>query len=136
MCMSELKAIHDIHRRFCSGPKPFARILTIYIEESSDGQGALNSVKPVKNHHRNIEERVAAANRMIRETGWTAGEVICDSMKNEALERYEAFPERLLIIQDGIVVHEGGKGPIVMVRYDPRGQCYFSFVHFPYLFYL
>lgn len=126
--MSELTAIHEIYRRFCSGNKPFAKMVTIYIEESSDGYG-WNHVKPIRDHHRNIEERVTAANRLINETGWKAGEIICDSMKNQALERYEAFPERLLIVQDGIVVHDGGKGPIFGVRYNPTGNDqFFCFV--------
>jgi phage terminase Nu1 subunit (DNA packaging protein) len=34
-------------------------------------------------------------------------------MANEAVTRYDAHPERILIIQNGRVVHQGGDGPLV-----------------------
>ena len=59
-----------------------------------------------------------AANRFIAEVKFK-GEVICDSMKNEALDRYNAHPERICIVQNGLLVHTGGKGPLVF--YDIEG---------------
>ena len=47
------------------------------------------------------------------------GEVVCDSMTNEGLYKYNAHPERLCIIIDGIVVHQGGNGPLLF--YDVKG---------------
>jgi hypothetical protein len=125
MCMNELNSIHEIYHRYCSASSqapPFARMLTIYIQESSDGSAAFNTTKPVKGFHKTIHDRVNAATKFIKETEWTAGEIVCDSMTNEALERYEAHPERLLIVQNGRIVHDGGKGPIIMLRYDPQGK--------------
>lgn len=119
--MEKLDEIHEIYRDYCSGSQPLARFLMIYIEESSDGKGSLNSAKPISDFHYNLSDRLAAANRFVEETGWTAGEVVCDTMKNEALYYYDAHPERIIIIQDGIVVHDGGKGPVAMVHYDLEG---------------
>ena len=47
------------------------------------------------------------------------GEVVCDSMTDEGLYTYNAHPERLCIIIDGIVVHQGGAGPLLF--YDVKG---------------
>eukprot|EP01035_Chromulina_nebulosa_P017209 gene17209-22730_t len=38
-------------------------------------------------------------------------EVISDSMKNEVYENYDSWPERLYIIEKGIIVYQGGMGP-------------------------
>jgi hypothetical protein len=40
-------------------------------------------------------------------------------MFNDVLLRYNSHPERICIINNGIVVHEGGKGPLVF--YDIEG---------------
>jgi hypothetical protein len=45
------------------------------------------------------------------------GEVLCDTMSNEVMNRYDAHPERLCIVQDGVVVHYGGN-PYKLVRSD------------------
>ena len=58
-----------------------------------------------------------AANRFVKEVKFP-GEVICDSMKNEALDRYNAHPERICIVQNGLLVHTGGKGPLVFYDID------------------
>jgi hypothetical protein len=87
-----------------------------YVASASDGCG-LNSAKPIKNHHKTISDRVAAANCMIKDLNFV-GEVICDSMANEVLSHYHAHPERILIIQDGRIVHIGGAGPLVFYDID------------------
>ncbi len=63
-------------------------------------------------HHRSLAERVAAANRFVKDCNFQ-GEVVCDSMANEAVDRFDAHPERILIIEKGVVVHKGGKGPLI-----------------------
>jgi hypothetical protein len=40
-------------------------------------------------------------------------------MANEVLTRYNAHPERICIVQNGTLVHVGGKGPLVF--YDIEG---------------
>lgn len=46
------------------------------------------------------------------------GEVVCDTMRNEAMTRYNAHPERICIVLDGVLVHTGGKGPLVFYDID------------------
>jgi hypothetical protein len=81
-----------------------------------NGKGKLNGHKPVTGHHKTLSDRVTAANRMIKEIAFP-GEVFCDTMANEVMLRYDAHPERLCIVQDGIVVHYGGN-PYKLVRSD------------------
>ncbi len=83
-----------------------------------NGGKIVNSGKPILSHHRSLSERVAAANRFVKECDFQ-GEVVCDSMANEVMERFDAHPERLLIIEKGVVVHKGGKGPLLF--YDIEG---------------
>eukprot|EP01034_Spumella_vulgaris_P022839 gene22839-29013_t len=93
-------------------------MLTIYIEEASDGKGVLNSSKPIGDFHRSLADRVSAANRFVDEKDFKC-EVVCDTMKNEVQERYNSHPERICIIQHGRIVHAGGAGPFVL--YDIEG---------------
>lgn len=65
-----------------------------------------------------MDDRLNAANRFVKEVPFP-GEVLCDSMANEVLKRYNAHPERICIVQNGILVHVGGKGPLVY--YDIEG---------------
>jgi hypothetical protein len=64
-------------------------------------------MKPVAHLHKTIADRRAAAKRLIAETE-TFGEVICDSMRDDALERYFAFPDGISVVLDGVLVHDGG----------------------------
>lgn len=60
--------------------------------------------------HRNISERIQAAKLFVEELK-IPFEVVCDSMNNDVYECYDSFPERLFIIEKGIVVYVGGYGP-------------------------
>jgi hypothetical protein len=64
---------------------------------------------PIYNH-KSLEDRLEAARRLQTEIDYP-GEIVCDSMKNEAAKRYRGMPQRLYIVQDGFVVYHGGKGP-------------------------
>ncbi len=44
---------------------------------------------------------------MIKEKNFL-GEVVVDTMDNEVLDRYDCHPERICIIHDGRIVHDGG----------------------------
>lgn len=94
--------------------------------EAIDGKGFCNKTKPIKDHHRTLEDRLLAANRFVKETGFHAGDVVIDSMKDEMCYSYDAHPERLLVIQDGRVVHDGGNGGgafgLGLIRYDCKGN--------------
>lgn len=104
--MSRKDQVRDLYRRFCEGPNAVARMLTIYVQEASDGYGT-NSMKPISHFHKNIDDRIAAAHRMCRETE-IFGEVLCDSMADDMLEKYLAFPDGISVVLNGVVVHEGG----------------------------
>ncbi len=39
-------------------------------------------------------------------------------MANDMIHRFDAHPERLLIIEKGLVVHKGGKGPLLFYDID------------------
>ncbi len=65
-----------------------------------------------------MEDRLHAANRFVTEVQFK-GEVVCDTMRNEVLTRYNAHPERICIVQNGLLVHVGGAGPLVF--YDIEG---------------
>ncbi len=39
-------------------------------------------------------------------------------MANDMIHRFDAHPERLLIIEKGVVVHKGGKGPLLFYDID------------------
>jgi hypothetical protein len=54
---------------------------------------------------------------MIAEVGYR-GEVLCDTMENQVLHRYNAHPERICIVHNGVLVNVGGKGPLVFYDID------------------
>lgn len=47
---------------------------------------------------------------MIQNTNFP-GEAVCNSMAGEVEARFGAWPERLYILQNGVVVYQGGLGP-------------------------
>lgn len=102
-----------IFRQYCSGPKPLARFYTIYIEEAHAIDEWFLPEAPSKaciKVHKTIEDRIQAAKNFIKYTNCQF-ELVCDTMKAEANRRYDAWPERLYIILNGIVVYKGGYGP-------------------------
>jgi hypothetical protein len=70
------------------------------------GAGIGRDVKLAKR----LDDRISAAKRFVRELDYPI-EVVCDSMVDEVVNKYEAFPERLYIIENGVVVFKGGRGP-------------------------
>jgi hypothetical protein len=106
----------DIFEHYCKGDKAVARMLTIYIEEAHprdewwlpDSPEA--SGKRCVYVHKTIDERLAAARRFIEGNSFPI-ELVCDTMKGEVYDRYQAWPERLYIILNGVVVYRGGEGP-------------------------
>jgi hypothetical protein len=115
--------MRDIVSNYCdpnsSKDKPLvARFLTIYIDEAHardewwlpDSPEARDGGKACIYNHRNLDDRMAAAKAMIKNTGFP-GELVCDTMAGQAMDRFSAWPERLFIIVDGVVVYKGGPGP-------------------------
>jgi hypothetical protein len=128
----------DICHHYCrngGGGVQVARFLTIYIEEAHardewwlpDSQGG----KACISNHTCIEDRLVTAERFVRDFGFDS-ELVCDSFANDVNDRFAAWPERLFIIQNGVVVYEGGYGPFdyklaevkdwLSARFGLRGQ--------------
>eukprot|EP01038_Epipyxis_sp_PR26KG_P013308 gene13308-17830_t len=95
--------------------QPCIKLLTIYIEEAhaqDDWKLPKFLDHPGKDivMHKSINDRIQAAKRFVVEQSYPI-EVVCDSMNNEAMERFNSIPERLYIIENGQVVYAGGRGP-------------------------
>ncbi|XDV49267.1 hypothetical protein PO909_018549 [Leuciscus waleckii] len=59
--------------------------------------------------HKNLEERLAAAQTLVKEDPLCP--VVVDEMTNITASKYGALPERLYVIQSGKVIYQGGIGP-------------------------
>ena len=70
---------------------------------------AANGDAPLTTHHC-MADRLQAANLFVTRKHIESS-VYVDSMENEVLDRYQAWPERLYVVQDGVVVYVGGIGP-------------------------
>jgi hypothetical protein len=114
----------EIINHYCVGDAAVASMLTVYIEEAHasdhwhlpEAPDVLtgDAIIPV---HQQIEDRIAAAMKFVDKKKFT-GELVCDSMDGEMMDRYNAWPERLYIIVDGVVVFKGGPGPFDYHLYD------------------
>lgn len=108
----------EIHKNYCSGDSKCANLLTIYIEEAhAIDEWHLPEAPDIKSGnalisvHQNIEERINAAKKFVKCKNFTM-DIAVDSMgTGNAVDRYGAWPERLYIILDGIIVYKGGFGP-------------------------
>lgn len=56
-----------------------------------------------------MHDRLREAQALSKKVPWA--QVVADNMNDDAMLSYGALPERLYIIQDGIVVYEGDIGP-------------------------
>ena len=65
-------------------------------------------MKPVKEFHKTLQDRIVAANRFIVEKKFR-GELWCDTMSDEVMRQYYSWPARIFIILNGIIIFEGGK---------------------------
>ena len=88
----------------------------MFFGAASHGCG-INSMKPIKGFHNSIEQRLQAARRF-EEEAHLCGELMCDSMSNHALERYIAYPDRLVVIEKGVIVHNGGPRELFFYNVD------------------
>mmetsp|Transcript_9443 Transcript_9443/g.8448 ORF Transcript_9443/g.8448 Transcript_9443/m.8448 type:complete len:144 (-) Transcript_9443:38-469(-) len=115
----------DIYQSYCNPNEPkgspnecVAYFLTIYIAEAHardewwmpTTDNAQEGESACIYQHKNIQERIIAAKSFQKDFNYPC-EIICDSMKNEVYENYDSWPERLYIIEKGIIVYQGGMGP-------------------------
>ena len=62
--------------------------------------------------HANIQDRIDAAEFMIEQMeGKLKCPVVVDDSDNNAMYAYGARPERFYVIQDGVVIYQGNRGP-------------------------
>ena len=134
----------EIYNNYCvdnnNGPA-VARFLTIYIEEAHakdewwlpESPGAHEGGKACIMNHRSMAERIAAAHKFSADHALPRGfEIVCDSFDEHVNDRYGAWPERLYVVLDGVVVYKGGMGPFdyklaevqdwLVQRYGLRGD--------------
>jgi hypothetical protein len=107
----------ELYDNYCSGKSAVASMLTIYIHEAHAVDGwHLPNAPDVKtgdaiiHTHRSLEDRLNAARKFVA-TKKFSSELVVDSFDQNVLDRYEAWPERLYVIVDGVVVYKGGIGP-------------------------
>ncbi|XP_045610646.1 type I iodothyronine deiodinase [Procambarus clarkii] len=87
-----------------------ADFVVVYVAEAhpTDGwaiQGGLNIAT-----HKTLEERTAAAQHMLTMEPLECP-VLVDLLTEETSRAYAPVPERLYIVQDGVIVYKGGPGP-------------------------
>jgi len=131
----------DIYQNYCDPSKKnaVARFVTIYIAEAHprdewwlpDAINAKEGQSGCILQHKNIDNRIQAAKTFVKDFNVTF-EVVCDSMKNHVYDVYNSWPERLYIIEKGVIVYEGGIGPFhyklaevkdwLSKRYGLRGE--------------
>jgi hypothetical protein len=117
----------SIYRQFAAGPGAPAKFLTIYIEEAHakdewyfHESSVTTEFKTEIAVHKTLSERIAAASTFREKTKVKELEMVCDSMRGDMVTRYGAWPERLYIIVDGVVVYKGGMGPFDYRLYEVR----------------
>lgn len=117
----------SLNSQFCTGDGAPAQMLTIYIEEAHakdewyfHESAVTTEFKTEIAVHKSIDERLAAATLFRDKTQSSALNIVCDDMRGDIVTRYGAWPERLYIIVDGVVVYKGGMGPFDYRLYEVR----------------
>jgi len=106
--MVNLARIKQIQAKFDSK----ATFLTVYTQEAHPTESGdyIDYFLPIDGH-KSITDRLSAAGELLKlET--LPGPFLVDNMKDEASRAYGSFPDRLYIVLDGIIVYQGGVGPI------------------------
>lgn len=128
----------ELFENYCHGPSAVARLLTIYIDEAHPQNEWFFPQAPdvltgeaIIPSHQTIEDRLAAAKKFAAVKQFKM-DLVADSMEGHIVDRYLAWPERLYIIVDGVIVYMGGNGPFgyrldevqrwLAERYGMRGR--------------
>lgn len=61
--------------------------------------------------HENLEGRLAAAQILVSEQLPAECTLVADTMSNLASEKYSAHPERLYVVEDGLITYASAWGP-------------------------
>ena len=86
-----------------------ADFLMVYLEEAHPPQWWQRPNNYIINIHENIDERIAAA-RILEGLG-IGCLLVVDTIDNEANRAYGGQPERVCILESGILTYESQKGP-------------------------
>eukprot|EP00753_Platysulcus_tardus_P018588 PLAT6940.1.p3 GENE.PLAT6940.1~~PLAT6940.1.p3 ORF type:complete len:122 (+),score=57.19 PLAT6940.1:372-737(+) len=86
-----------------------ADFLTIYIREAHATDGWTFPGGVQLPYVTSIDERLQRAAKLKETQGLKT--VVSDTMDNQSMLTYAAWPERLYIIKDGRVIYKGGEGP-------------------------
>lgn len=87
-----------------------ADFVLVYIAEAHPTDGwAIDGNVEIANH-KAMEDRFAAAAKMLSMEPQTCP-VLVDQMDDKCNKAFAAIPERLYIVQDGIIIYKGGRGP-------------------------
>lgn len=82
----------------------------IYIEEAHPtGEWIFKDRRQIE-QHTSIEDRICEASLLQQK--FPSIPVYVDTLGNELNYAFGAFPERLFVLLDGVVVYEGGSSPI------------------------
>lgn len=88
-----------------------ATFVTVYIEEAHASDGWRFGNNHDINIHRTLEDRIAAA-QVLREIDASVEcPIVVDTMDDAANRMYGGLFERLYIVQKGIIVYAGKRGP-------------------------
>ena len=111
--------MNSLYTNYCTGSNTVAKMLTIYIEEAhAIDEWILPESEPITTGeassikvHQNIDERTHAAQTLVKKRNLLC-ETVCDTFeRGNVNDVYGAWPERLYVILDGVVVYQGGLGP-------------------------
>lgn len=84
--------------------------LIIYIEEAHPSDGWVTTDTPyIIPQHRSLEDRGSAARVLQQSVPGCA--LVLDTMTNSSSAAYGAYFERLYVVQSGIILYQGGRGP-------------------------
>lgn len=99
------------------------KLISIYIEEAhakDDWILPSNIISDMKKTHnyngenitiaKSIDDRINTAKKFVNDFDYP-GDIYCDNINNDVMDKYECWPERLYIIMDNTVVYKGGRGP-------------------------
>ena len=104
-----MKSWHDL----CAKHAHHADPVIVYIQEAhAADEWAMEDINKdvCYRQPKTLAQRVAIAKDLVEKMGVSCPLVV-DSMANEAMAAYDALPERLVVVKDGVVVFTGGRNP-------------------------
>jgi len=114
-------AVFDSLCRMAADNAHLADFVVVYIEEAHPTDGWALPGNHEISQHRTLEDRLAAAAKLNDRSLPDNMTLVVDNMSNELNRAYGAIPERLYVVQNGVVELEGGRGPFLFNPADVGG---------------